>query len=103
MYTHTRTRTHTRTHTHTHARTHTHTHTHTHIHQITLPQDSIVLDAQSTTDDRGEEGLSFHWEEVSGPLGSDLEADTPVLKLSGLSEGAHVYKYVHGIQLYACI
>lgn len=59
---------------------------------IKLPQDSIVLDAGETTDDRGPTGLRFHWEEVAGPLSSNLESDSPLLRLSGLTEGVHEYK-----------
>ena len=98
MHTHTHIHTHTHMHTRMHTRMHTctHTHTHTHTHaQLVLPHDTTILDASSSTDDGGSKALTFHWEEVQGPIrNSALVSDTAMLRLHDLKQGKYRYKLV---------
>lgn len=60
---------------------------------VKLPQTSLViLDASRSEDDMGSDQLSYHWEEVKGPVRSDFTSDSISLKLSDLKEGDYQFK-----------
>ena len=60
--------------------------------QIRLPQ-NLILDASSSTDDSGPDGLGFHWEEVTGPVGdSPHSINNPVMVIDDLQPGHYTYR-----------
>ena len=59
---------------------------------MTLPRDSLLIDASGSHDDLPSSTLHFHWEEVSGPVDTDMSSDEAVLQLTDLKQGNYKYK-----------
>uniref|UniRef100_A0A8C0GN72 KIAA0319 like n=1 Tax=Chelonoidis abingdonii TaxID=106734 RepID=A0A8C0GN72_CHEAB len=63
--------------------------------EISLPTTSTVIDGSQSTDDY--KIVSFHWEELKGPLreekvSTDTGVRTPILQLSAMQEGDYTYQ-----------
>ena len=54
----------------------------------------MILDASRSKDDLSSDQLSYHWEEVKGPVRSDFTSDSVSLELSDLKEGDYQFKLV---------
>lgn len=54
--------------------------------------DEVILDASNSQDDLGPEGLTYLWEEVSGPLDSQEATEGAVLALQNLKAGLYKFK-----------
>ncbi|KAJ7338580.1 hypothetical protein JRQ81_012482 [Phrynocephalus forsythii] len=57
---------------------------------ISVPTTSTVIDGNQSTDDA--KIVSYHWEEIEGPLREKASADTPVLHLSNLIPGNYTFR-----------
>ena len=67
--------------------------------QIRLPQ-NLILDASSSTDDGGSDGLGYHWEEVAGPVGDSPHfTDNPVMMIDDLQPGRYKYRWVQIVRV----
>ena len=55
---------------------------------------SVLLDASESHDALGSKQLSFHWEEVQGPVDSTLTSDSNLLQLHNLKEGKYKFRSV---------
>ena len=65
--------------------------------QVKLPNSAILDGSESTDDDKI---VSYHWEEVSGPLRDQkITDDAAILTLENLAPGNYTFKYVpHNLQ-----
>ena len=63
--------------------------------QVHLPQ-NLILDASSSRDDKDvSESLTYHWEEVAGPVGDSAHiVDSSVMILKDLQPGRYTYRWV---------
>ncbi len=60
---------------------------------LCLPSsDQVLLDASNSEDDLGQDGLTYLWEEVTGPLDSEKVSGDAVLELKSLKAGKYKFK-----------
>ncbi|XP_012588402.1 PREDICTED: dyslexia-associated protein KIAA0319 homolog isoform X2 [Condylura cristata] len=58
--------------------------------ELTLPLTSARIDGSQSTDDT--HIVSYHWEEINGPIREKFSADSPVLHLSDLVPGNYTFR-----------